>query len=96
MTGQDTGPASGGPGGRGPDRGRPPGPRDRPGPAPSRRTREIYFLMMGVCIGLFVISWAVVDRYTTLGAVILSLVALVIPPVAAIIANWASATDRRG
>jgi hypothetical protein len=50
---------------------------------------------MSVCIGLFVISWAVVDRYSTLWAIILSAVALVIPPFAAIIANVASATDRR-
>lgn len=56
---------------------------------------EIYFLMMGVCIGLFVIAWAVVDKYTTIGAVIMSLVALVIPPFASIIANATSATDRR-
>jgi hypothetical protein len=50
---------------------------------------------MTICIGLFVISWAVVDRYSTVAAVIISLVALVIPPFAAIIANVASATDRR-
>jgi hypothetical protein len=50
---------------------------------------------MSVCIGLFVISWAVVDRYSVLGAIILSAVALAIPPFAAIIANATSATDRR-
>jgi hypothetical protein len=50
---------------------------------------------MSVCIGLFVISWSVVDRYSVLWAIILSVVALAIPPFAAIIANVASATDRR-
>jgi hypothetical protein len=44
---------------------------------------------------LFVISWAVVDRYSVLAAIIMSIVALAIPPFAAIIANVASATDRR-
>jgi hypothetical protein len=50
---------------------------------------------MGTCIGLFVLSWAVIDRYSGLAAVIVSAVALVIPPVAVIVANVASATDRR-
>jgi len=78
------GPESGGPGRGGPA-----------GPEPSRTDKRRYFVLMSVCIGLFVISWAVVDRYSTLWAIILSAVALVIPPFAAIIANVASATDRR-
>jgi hypothetical protein len=73
--------------------------QDRRGPAgpqPSRGDKRLYFLLMTICIGLFVISWAVVDRYSVVAAVIISIVALVIPPFAAIIANVASATDRRG
>jgi multisubunit Na+/H+ antiporter MnhG subunit len=66
-----------------------------PGPQPSRRDKRLYFVLMGICIGLFVVSWAVVDRYSLTAAVIISIVALVIPPFAAIIANAASATDRR-
>lgn len=50
---------------------------------------------MTVCIGLFVLSWAVLDRYSVTAAVIVSVVALAIPPFAAIIANAGSATDRR-
>jgi hypothetical protein len=50
---------------------------------------------MGTCIGLFVLAWAVIDRFSTLAAVIVSAVALVIPPFAVIVANVASATDRR-
>jgi hypothetical protein len=50
---------------------------------------------MTICVGLFVISWAVVARYSVLASVIISLVALAIPPFAAIIANVTSATDRR-
>jgi len=50
---------------------------------------------MTVCIGLFVLSWAVLDRYSTIAAVVVSVVALAIPPFAAIIANAASAADRR-
>ncbi len=61
----------------------------------SRGDKRLYFVLMGICIGLFVISWAVVDRYSVTAAVILSIVALVIPPFAAIIANVNSAADRR-
>ncbi|MGP8002150.1 MAG: DUF3099 domain-containing protein [Streptosporangiaceae bacterium] len=70
----------------------------RGGPAglpPSRRDKRFYFVLMTICIGLFVLSWAVVDRYSTVAAIVISAVALVIPPFAAIIANAASAADRR-
>jgi hypothetical protein len=65
------------------------------GPQPSRRDKRWYFSLMTLCIGMFVLSWAVLDRFSTLAAVIVSAVALVIPPFAVIIANVASATDRR-
>ncbi len=65
------------------------------GPPPSRGDKRLYFALMSISIGLFVLSWAVVDRYSTLAAIVVSAVALVIPPFAAIIANVASATDRR-
>jgi hypothetical protein len=71
------------------------GPDDQPGPPPSRRTKGIYFAMMGTCLGLCAIAWVVVARYSTVAAVVMSAVALVIPPFAAIIANATSATDRR-
>jgi hypothetical protein len=50
---------------------------------------------MAICIGMFVIAWAVVERYSAIAAVIISAAALAIPPFAVIIANVASATDRR-
>jgi predicted branched-subunit amino acid permease len=66
-----------------------------PGPQPSRGDKRLYFVLMAICIGLFVISWAVVDRYSTIAAIVVSAVALAIPPFAVIIANAASAIDRR-
>jgi hypothetical protein len=70
--------------------------RDGPaGPQPSRRDKRLYFVLMTICIGLFVLAWAVLDRYSATAAVAVSVVALVIPPFAVIIANAASATDRR-
>jgi hypothetical protein len=65
------------------------------GPQPSRVDKRWYFALMALCIGLFVLSWAVIERYSVLAAVIVSVVALAIPPFAVIIANVASATDRR-
>jgi predicted branched-subunit amino acid permease len=70
--------------------------QDEPaGPQPSRRDKRLYLALMAICIGLFVLSWAVLDRYSVTAAVVVSAVALVIPPFAVIIANVASATDRR-
>ena len=72
--------------------------QDRGGPVgvpPSRRDKRLYLALMAVCIGLFVLSWAVLDRYSMTAAIIVSVVALVIPPFAVIIANAAGATDRR-
>jgi hypothetical protein len=64
-------------------------------PGPSRRDRRLYLILMTICIGLFVISWAVLDRYSMIAAIVVSVVALIIPPFAVIIANAAGAADRR-
>jgi Protein of unknown function (DUF3099) len=69
--------------------------RQDTGPQPSRQDKRLYLGLMTVCIGLFVLSWAVLDRYSRTAAIVVSVVALVIPPFAVIIANVASATDRR-
>ena len=68
---------------------------DPAGPQPSRRDKRFYLALMTICIGLFVLSWAVVDRYSRIAAIIMASVAVVIPPLAVIIANVASAVDRR-
>ncbi len=65
------------------------------GPQPSHADKRWYFGLMAICIGLFVLSWAVIDRYSALAAVLVTAVALAIPPFAVIVANVASATDRR-
>jgi hypothetical protein len=62
---------------------------------PSRRDKRVYLVLMSVCIGLFVLSWAVLDRYSVTAAIVVSAVALVIPPFAVIIANAGGAADRR-
>lgn len=77
-----------------PGRGVPPLPEERPA-APAREphplsllTRErAYFAMMAVCLLLIVLAWTLIWRYSTIAAVIMSAVALFIPPLAVIIAN---------
>lgn len=54
----------------------------------SRRRQRTYFLMMGTCIVLIVVAWFVVRFFSTPAAIGMSIVAAVIPPVAAITANW--------
>jgi hypothetical protein len=66
--------------------GTPGSPRD-PGPLGLGTRKRAYFIMMGVCLVLIVLAWMVVYRYSIVAAVIMSVVALVIPPFAAIVGN---------
>jgi len=43
--------------------------------------------MMGACLLLIVLAWTLIWRYSVTAAVVMSAVALVIPPFAAIVAN---------
>ncbi|WP_436786757.1 DUF3099 domain-containing protein [Yinghuangia sp. YIM S10712] len=52
-----------------------------------RRRRRLYFALMGTCLTLFVLAWAVVRHVSIGAAVAMSVVAMTIPPVAVIIAN---------
>jgi Protein of unknown function (DUF3099) len=54
-----------------------------------------YFIMIGVCLTLFIAAWAVVRLYSTIAAVVMTCVALVIPPIAAIVANAGDEASRR-
>lgn len=68
----------------------PPVPRP---PTPLRRRRRRYLVLMGTCVTLFVSSWAFVRFYSVTAAVIMSVVAMVIPPAAAIVANWGNTDE---
>ena len=64
------------------------GPPNRPGRPLRLSTRKrAYFAMMGTCIALIVLAWTLIWRYSVTAAVVMSAVALVVPPVAAIVAN---------
>ena len=66
---------------------RSPGSPREPGPLGLGTRKRAYFIMMGACLVLIVLAWMVVYRYSIIAAVIMSVVALVIPPFAAIVAN---------
>lgn len=51
----------------------------------SRQRR--YFVLMGTCITLIVLAWFVVRYFSIVAAVAMSAVAMVLPPVAAIVGN---------
>jgi hypothetical protein len=50
--------------------------------------KKLYFVLMGTCIGLILLAWQVVRFFSVTAAVVMSIVAAVIPPTAAIVANW--------
>ena len=69
-----------------------PVPPERPAPAPRRavteRTRQRrYFALMGTCLGLLLVAWVGIRPYSTTWTVALTVVAMVIPPIAALVAN---------
>lgn len=52
--------------------------------------------MMGTCVTLVIVAWWVVRLYSVTAAVVMSVVAMAIPPVAVIVANAGDETSRRG
>jgi hypothetical protein len=52
-----------------------------------RVRRRRYLVLMAICLTLIVLAWTVVRFWSTPLAVAMSLVAAVLPPVAAIVAN---------
>lgn len=53
-----------------------------------RRRRRWYVALMGTCVVLIVLAWNLVRLWSVTAAVVMSVVAAVLPPVAAIVANW--------
>ena len=56
-------------------------------PVSDRHRRRLYFAIMGPCIALIVVAWTIVQFFSTTAAVAMSVVAMVMPPIAAIVAN---------
>jgi Protein of unknown function (DUF3099) len=61
---------------------------DEPLGEPPQPRKRLYFVMMGICIGLILLAWNVVRFWSIPAAIAMSVVAAVIPPAAAVVANW--------
>ena len=55
--------------------------------------KRAYFWLMGTCVVLILLAWNVVRFWSIPVAVAMSIVAAVIPPVAAIVGNWGALRD---
>jgi hypothetical protein len=55
------------------------------------KRRRVYFLLMGTCVTLIVLAWLVVRIWSTTAAVVMSVIAAPIPPIAAVLGNTAAA-----
>jgi hypothetical protein len=55
--------------------------------------RRAYFALMGGCLLLIVLAWNVVRFWSITAAVVMSAVAAVIPPIAAIVGNLGGLDD---
>jgi hypothetical protein len=49
--------------------------------------KRAYFVLMGCCLLLLVLAWNVVRLWSTPAAVVMSVVAALLPPIAVILAN---------
>ncbi len=61
---------------------------------PMKRNR-VYFVLMGTCLLLVVCAWTFVRLFSVTAAVVMSLVAMVIPPIAVIYVNAGDEWGRR-
>ena len=57
------------------------------------RRKRYYFALMGTCLVLILLAWNVVRLWSTTAAVVMSVVAAVIPPVAAFVGNLGGLDD---
>jgi hypothetical protein len=56
-------------------------------PVTERSRRRIYFAIMIPCLTLIIVAWSIVQFFSTTAAIVMSVVAMVLPPTAAIMAN---------
>ena len=63
------------------------GPPRQDRPSGLAKRKRAYLAMMGGCVLLIVLAWTLIWRYSVTAAVVMSAVALVVPPLAAIVAN---------
>jgi len=57
------------------------------------RRRRAYFWLMGSCIVLIVLAWNVVRLWSITAAVVMSVIAAMLPPAAVIVGNLGSLSE---
>lgn len=57
--------------------------------------KRAYFCLMALCVVLIVLAWTVVKQWSLTAAAVMTVVAAVIPPVAAGVANFGVLSGRR-
>ncbi|WP_084316422.1 DUF6343 family protein [Actinospica robiniae] len=62
-------------------------PAEPPVPVSPARRRTRYLVMMGVCLLMLIVAWTWVRFYSVPAALIISVVAALVPPIAAVVAN---------
>ena len=58
------------------------------------RRNRVYFLLMGTSVTLVILAWWLVRLYSVTAAIIMSVVAMAIPPIAVIVANAGDEASR--
>jgi hypothetical protein len=51
------------------------------------RRNVAYTIIMGTCLVLVIVAWTVVRQYSVTAAIVMSVVAALLPPVAVMVAN---------
>jgi hypothetical protein len=59
------------------------------------KRNRVYFVMMGACLLLVICAWTFVRLFSVTAAIVMSVVAMVIPPIAVIYVNAGDEWGRR-
>ena len=56
---------------------------------------RLYFALMGGVIAAIILSWTVIRLFSVTAAIVVSVAVMIVPPIAAMVANAGDETSRR-
>ena len=56
---------------------------------------RLYFVLMGGVIAAVILSWTVIRLFSVTAAIVVSVAVMIVPPIAAMVANAGDETSRR-
>jgi hypothetical protein len=56
---------------------------------------RLYFALMGGVIAAVILSWTVIRLFSVTAAIVISVAVMIVPPIAAMVANAGDETSRR-